>query len=121
MKGQYDKALADIDGAIRIDPRNAQAHNSRAWLLATCPDAKYRDGKQAVASATRACELTEWKKAYDVGTLGAACAEAGDFAAAAKWQAKANGMYTTDKDRTNGAARLKLFQAGKPYHEPAPS
>ena len=44
-------------------PSYAPAYNGRAWLWATCPDAKYRDGKRAVESATRACELSEWKEA----------------------------------------------------------
>ena len=44
----------------QIDEKCARAHGSRAWLWSTCPDAKYRDGKKAVASATRACELTDW-------------------------------------------------------------
>ena len=52
-KGRYDEALADLDEAIRLDPRNAPGYNGRAWLRATCPEAKYRDGKQAVESATQ--------------------------------------------------------------------
>ena len=62
--GNFDKALADFNETIRLDPRHASAYNSRAWLWATCPDGKCRDGKKAVESATKACELTEWKNAY---------------------------------------------------------
>ena len=75
-KGQYDKALGDLNEAVRLNPRNALGYNNLAWLRATCLDAKYRNGQQAVESATHACELTRWREAYELGTLAAAYAEA---------------------------------------------
>ena len=60
---EYDQAVVDLDQAIALDRENAQAHNNLAWLRATCPEARVRDGKKAIESATRACELTEWKVA----------------------------------------------------------
>ncbi len=117
LKAEFDQALADYDAAIGLDPHDAAAYNNRAWIRATCPDARYRDGPLAVASATRACELTGWKNADDVDTLAAACAEAGDFAAAVKWQEKALGLYTDEDERKEGRARLALYQANQPYHE----
>ena len=114
-KGEYDKALADYDEAIRLDPEYAWAYNNRAWLWATCPDDRYRDGKRAVESATRACKLTEWKEAFPLSTLAAAYAESGDFDAAIKCQDKAQAMYLDDKDREKGLARLELYKAHRPY------
>ena len=102
---------------IRIDPNFSRAYNNLAWLLATCPDAKFRDGKRAVELATKACELTKWKVALDIGTLAAAHAEAGDFEAAVQWQTKANGLYGAGKDREKGEARLKLYQQKKRYQQ----
>jgi tetratricopeptide (TPR) repeat protein len=119
-KKEYDKALADYDEAIRIDPKHAPAYNGRAWLWATCPDAKYRDGKEAVESATRACELTEWRDPNDIATLAAAHAEAGDFTAVVKWQAKAIEQLTDEKAKDDSRSRLKLYQEKKPYREMKP-
>ena len=113
-------AIADLNEAIRLEGGNAWSHNSLAWVCATCPEARYRDGKRAVASATRACELSEWKEAYMLGTLAAACAEAGDFDAAVKWQTKANALFSDDSDKAKGAAWLKLYRARKPYRETQP-
>jgi tetratricopeptide (TPR) repeat protein len=114
---EYDKAIGDYTEAIRRDPVNSDAYNTRAWLWATCPDVAHRDGKKAVESATRACELSQWKEPYPIGTLAAACAEAGDFGQAVKWQEKANGLYADAGDRGKGRIRLDLYKAKKPYHE----
>jgi tetratricopeptide (TPR) repeat protein len=116
-KRDYDRALADYAEAIRLDPKDARAYNGRAWLWATCPDAKRRDGKRAVESATRACELSGWKGAYNLGTLAAACAEAGDFDAAIRWQAKAQDLYSDERDRQKGRSRLELYKQRKPYRD----
>jgi tetratricopeptide (TPR) repeat protein len=85
--------------------------------MATCGDAKFRDGKKAVESAAKACELSEYTDAYHIGTLAAAYAEAGDFEAAVKWQTKANRLYPAGEDREMAHARLKLYQEKKPCRE----
>src|SRR4029077_9650679 len=53
-----------------------------AWLRATYPDAKSRDGTQAVQLAERACALTDRRIPALLDTLAAAYAEAGDFSRA---------------------------------------
>jgi Flp pilus assembly protein TadD len=116
---QYGRALDDYTRAIRLDPKDPRSHDGRGWLYATCPDPRYRDGKRAVASATRACELTGWKNAGMIDSLAAAYAEAGDFGAAARWEAKAIGLLA---DRNGArhkafASRLRQYEGGKPYRE----
>jgi tetratricopeptide (TPR) repeat protein len=116
-KQAYDQAIADYDKAIDLDPKLADAYNNRAWLWATCPDEKYRDGKKALESATRACELTDWKEASHLDTLAAAYAECGDFAHAIEYQEKAQGLYKDEKDRKKGRDRLALYREKKPYRD----
>lgn len=117
MEGQWKQALADMDTAIKIDANDVEAHVSRAWTLATCPDAKLRDGREAVASATRACELTRWKSPRPLATLAAAFAEAGEFGNAVQMQQKAIEV-TPEKDPVIGyyQACLERYRAGKPWH-----
>jgi hypothetical protein len=92
------------------------ALSNRAIFLATCPEANYRDGKTALASATRACKLTEFSVPMLLDPLAAACAEAGDFDAAARWQEKAIGLAPDGLKKDEYRARLALYRAGKPYH-----
>jgi len=121
-KQDFEKAVANFDKAVELAPNFALAYNARAWLRATCPDEKYRIGKLAVESANRACELTAGNNASFLDTLAAACAEAGDFEAAIKWQQKAIGLLATkDPLRQDIESRLSLYQAKKPFHEKSKS
>jgi tetratricopeptide (TPR) repeat protein len=116
-KKDHEKALADFDKARELEPTNPSPENALAWLFATCPDANFRDGKKAVEHATKACELTGWKKPFYFDSLAAAYAEAGDFAQAVKWQqkaAEAPDAFAKD-DVPEVRLRLRLYEKGKPY------
>jgi tetratricopeptide (TPR) repeat protein len=116
-KKDYGRAIADYNEAIRLEPKDARAFNSRAWLWATFPDYKNRNGLKAVESATRACELSDWKEAHMIGALAAAYAEANDFPKAVEYQRKANKLYTQVDEKKKGEKRLKLYQEQRPYRE----
>jgi hypothetical protein len=51
----------DLYTAIQLGPDDESGYRALAWLLATCPDKKVRQGRRAIDLATRACDLTEWK------------------------------------------------------------
>jgi hypothetical protein len=117
VQKKYASALAGYTELIEHYPDLVEAHERRAWILATCPDAKLRDGQPAVASATRAAELTDWKNSYVLSTLAAAYAEAGDFASAVHWEEEVQKQYNALGDRARyDHERLALYKAGKPYH-----
>ena len=119
-KKEYDKAIADYTEAIRLDSKYAGSFNNLAWLHATCPDAKFRDGKKAVEYGKKAIDLSpSWSK-YD--TLAAAYAEAGDFDMAVKEQTKAIELLKAEKEfdkdeLKKSEARLQLYRDKKPYRE----
>jgi tetratricopeptide (TPR) repeat protein len=113
-KKDYGKAMNDFDEALKLDPKNAGVYNARAWQWATCPDAKFRDGKKAVESAKRAVELDPEPNNMD--TLAAAYAEAGDFAEAVRWQVKAM-EEPRYRDNPSYRRRLELYRDKKSYRE----
>ncbi len=108
--------------ALQLKPDSPDVLNNLAWLLTTCPDARIRDGVQAVKYAGRACELTHYGVAPIVGTLAAAYAEAGRFDDAISTAEKACALATESGDPDllkKNQELLALYRAHKPYHEVA--
>ncbi len=116
MKGDRDKALHDYDEAIRLAPASPHGFNAKAWMLATNTNENLRDGKLALAAATRACELARWRDWSCLDTLSTAHAEAGDFEAAVRRSKEALAMAPR-REQAKVRQRLELFEAGRPFRE----
>lgn len=115
---QYGKAIADYEQSIRLDPKHARALSNLGWILATCPEESLRNGKRAVELATKACQLTKFKEPNYLDALAAACAEAGDFAQAIRYEKQA--LESSRFARQYGGAarqRLKSYEEMKPHRE----
>jgi tetratricopeptide (TPR) repeat protein len=116
--GKYDKALDDLDDLLKVAPNSARALKERAWILATCPETKVRNGEQAVATATRACELTQWKEPHYLATLAAAYSEAGDFDNAVTCQKRAIDLSLTKAPEIHEYNKLlDRYKSKKPYRQ----
>jgi protein O-mannosyl-transferase len=121
-RGDWSGAMQQNREALRLQPESLTALINLAWILATSPDEKVRDGAAAVRGAERACELSAYTNTLAVTTLAAAYAEAGRFAEAAGTARKACALASA-----SGAAALlqknqellERFKAGLPYHEEA--
>jgi tetratricopeptide (TPR) repeat protein len=71
--------LQQLRDIVDHAPDSPRMLDELAWLLATYPDSKSRDGTEAVQLAERACALTDRRIPALLDTLAAAYAEAGDF------------------------------------------
>ena len=118
--GQTREAVTNYDQAIKSEPKLVAALNNLAWILATDPDEKIRNGARSVELAERACEITDWKQPFLMGTLAAGYAEAGRFtnavAIAERACAVARSNKLEDVARRNEEL-IEMYRAGKPYHE----
>lgn len=116
--GQPELALRDFREAARLMPNNASIENRLAWFLATRPEDRFRNRREAVLAAKNACELSHWKNSDWIDTLAAAYAEAGDFDQAIKYEKQAlNDSSLSAKEREQREKRLALFQQHKPFRE----
>ena len=112
--GNYLKSIAiyrKLLDQVKNNPRFIKkVHNNFAWILATCPEASVRNGKEAVKHA-KLGDLTCWQ---DLDTLAAAYAENGNFDESIKTISEAIEMAPK-----NAHARLyerkKLYSKHKPY------
>lgn len=113
----YESAISDYDRAIEIDPEYSPAYNNKARILATCKNAKYRNGSKAVHLAEKAMALSKTPNHPNhLFTLAAAYAEAGRFPDAISTQEKLIEILEKENQRNwLRAARedLALFKKHK--------
>ena len=114
--GKHAEAIADYEAALKLQPEESGLLNNLAWVLATSPKDKVRDGKRAIELATKACELTDYKEAHILSTLASGYAEEGDFESAKKWSAKAVELGEGDMKKQL-KEELESYEKGKPWRE----
>jgi tetratricopeptide (TPR) repeat protein len=120
-QGEMEEGMKHFREAVRLKPDWMVAMNNLAWILATCPEARYRDGKQALELAGRAVELTRTNEPGALDTEAAAYAECGRFAEAKRAAAKAVSLARTSGDAATEKeleARLRLYEQSRPFREP---
>jgi Tfp pilus assembly protein PilF len=119
--GQYDHAETDFKKCVELEPCKPAGYNGLAWLYATCPDERFRNGNAAIEWAQKAFHVSEGKvkKVYD--TIAAAFAELGDFDVAVEWEQRYLGLDLTPAEAEAGQKRLELYNARQPYRQEASS
>jgi tetratricopeptide (TPR) repeat protein len=112
--GKWKEALSDFDQAIEMTPEYALAHQNRAWLLSVCKDESVRNPEQAIASATKACELNQYNDLSDLAALAASHAAAKQFDLAIGLQEKV--LERAPEPQKGLAGRiLELYRNEKPF------
>jgi tetratricopeptide (TPR) repeat protein len=112
--GQWEEAAEDYRQAIKQSPKLGRAYRGVAWLMATCPEERFRNAELAVASARQALALDGNGDYAYLDTLAAALANAGEFEDAKDTQEKAV-QIAPDAKGSELRARLMLYQSGRPF------
>ncbi len=116
LQGRYKEAIADLTRAHELNPDDAEILNDLAWMLATCPDDRFRQGQKALALALKSVTFSHDPQYLD--TLSAAYAETGDFEAAVANLAKALSMVQGYPKLTNEfIKRLRCYRNRLPWRE----
>jgi protein O-mannosyl-transferase len=120
--GQFAEAIGHYERATGISPQSVSALANLAWLLATCPDASFRDGSKAIQLARRADQLSGGTNALVLRTLAAGYAEAGQFEKAIENARAAMRVAQMQGDNSLAATleqEIALYELGLPYREKA--
>lgn len=118
----YEAATKTLRAILAEQPKSYGDLNNLAWLLATCPEGKFRNGPEAARLSEHACKLTDYRQPVLLGTLAAAHAEAGDFTNAIMVTKSALELTTAAGNEQLTAFHrqmLRLYQSGRPFHLPA--
>jgi tetratricopeptide (TPR) repeat protein len=114
--GETAEAIENYRAVLRLDPQENQARQKLAWLLATGPNPRLRDGAEALRLAT---QVTQSAPSDPVtwDTQAAALAETGRYIDAAAAATKALDLAaTSQKELTQQIeARLRLYKSGTPF------
>jgi tetratricopeptide (TPR) repeat protein len=124
FNGQWEQAAQAYRQAVAADNTYSKAYQNAAWLMATCPDSRYRNHELATSAAKKAIELTGRATPETVETLAAATAANGQQAQAIKMQEEAIRLAKSQKATAEQIAeltgRLEVYQAGRAYQQPQP-
>jgi Tfp pilus assembly protein PilF len=105
QQGDLSGGASAYEEALRVQPDFTAALRRLAWLRATVPDRRLRNGAEAVRLAERLCELTARRDPVGLEALAAAYAEAGRPADAAAVAREAIALARS-QGRTDIADRL---------------
>lgn len=122
MQGQWGEAIDRLEQGVEIYHGYLDLKRKLAFVLSTCPEARYRDGQKALRLAEEVRRVgSEIPETYD--TLGVAYAELGRYEDALR--AARHGLALAQQSLNMVAieeigARIRLYEQGLPFRQKIP-
>jgi len=117
---QVAEAADAFEATINLAPNSAEACNNLAWILATSPDPKLRNGARAVELAERAAQLSSNTNAFILGALAAAYAENGHFDQAIGAAQQADRLAESQRNDALSLAlehQINIYKSRQPFRD----
>jgi tetratricopeptide (TPR) repeat protein len=114
--GKWDAAAAEYEQCIKLFPKHAASYRGAAWLMATCPDAEFRNAELAIRTAEKAMELSGKNSHAALDVLAAAHANAARYDLAVAEEKKAIAL-AKDPWTELYQRRLDSYLAGRPFRQ----
>jgi tetratricopeptide (TPR) repeat protein len=114
------EAISYYQKALQFNFNMTQALYQLSWILATCGDAKYRNGKEALKLAEKLCKVTQYRQPLSLDALAAAYAETKKFDKAILTAQKGIELAEQQgaKELSFGIQkRLELYKKAQPYRQ----
>jgi tetratricopeptide (TPR) repeat protein len=118
LRGERADAIEHFRQVVRLEPDWTPGLSELAWLLATAPEARLHDARQAVRIAEHAADITGNGDARVLDVLAAAYADAGSFDRALATAKAALRLMPADPLAGDIRHRHALYQAHQAFRTP---
>ncbi len=121
LRGAFSESLQAARAALHLAPDSATAATDVAWILATHPDARERNGTEAIGLLEPLLATPSATTPALLDALAASYAETGRFDDAAATAARAAALARAAGDVPGAElidARRALYASGLPFHNP---
>lgn len=113
---RWEEAATDFRAAMRFDNHYAPGYSNAAWMMATCPDERFRNENLALKAAERAIQLDGADNYRYLDALAAAHASVGHFDEACS--AVTQAIHNAPQDAVLALeARLAQYKSEQPYRQ----
>ena len=114
----YAGAVDDFRAAIRLAPDDPSPKYQLARIRSSCPDARFRDGKEAVALSLRACDSTAGRTASPSGRSPPPTPRPATSTGPSRRRPRPSASSPMKGSKLRAPDQIELYKQRTPYRDP---